>query len=84
MLNARSESKAHRRLVTISKDGATNWSTPKFDDALLEPICMASMVRYSTVNDGGKNRILFATPTTSPAPMARKSRANIAIAKMSR
>ncbi|MDR3402593.1 MAG: sialidase family protein [Chthoniobacter sp.] len=62
MLNARSESKAHRRLVTISKDGATSWSTPKFDDALLEPICMASMVRYSLAQDGGKNRILFCNP----------------------
>jgi sialidase-1 len=62
MLNARSESKAHRRLVTTSKDGATNWSTPKFDDALVEPICMASMVRYSLAKDGGKNRILFCNP----------------------
>lgn len=62
MLNVRSESKAHRRLVTISKDGATNWSTPKFDDALLEPICMAGIVRYSLAKDGGKNRILFCNP----------------------
>jgi len=62
MLNVRSESKAHRRLVTISKDGATNWSTPKFDDALLEPICMGSMVRYSLARDGGRNRLLFCNP----------------------
>jgi len=62
MLNVRSESKAHRRLVTVSKDGATNWSTPKFDDALLEPICMASMVRYSLALGGGANRILFCNP----------------------
>ncbi len=34
MLNVRNESKAHRRLVTTSKDGATGWSTPKFDDAI--------------------------------------------------
>ncbi len=59
MLNVRSESKAHRRLVTISKDGATGWSTPKFDDALLEPICMGGIVRY---NHGGKSRILFSNP----------------------
>ena len=30
----------HRRLVTISADGATGWSTPRFDMALVEPICM--------------------------------------------
>ena len=62
MLNVRSESKTHRRLVTTSKDGATAWSTPKFDDALLEPICMAGIVRYSTEASGGKNRILFSNP----------------------
>ena len=62
MLNVRSESKAHRRLVTTSKDGATGWSTPKFDDALLEPICMGGIVRYSLAKDGGKNRILFSNP----------------------
>lgn len=59
MLNVRSESKAHRRLVTTSKDGATGWSTPRFDDALLEPICMGGIVRYQ---HGGKNLILFSNP----------------------
>ena len=62
MLNVRSESKAHRRLVTVSRDGATGWSTPKFDEALLEPICMAGIVRYSTQTSGGRNRILFSNP----------------------
>jgi len=58
MLNCRSESKAHRRLITVSKDGATGWSTPRFDDALLEPICMGSIIRYSL----DKPRILFCNP----------------------
>ncbi len=62
MLNARNESKAHRRLVTISPDGATNWSTPRFDETLIEPICMGSLIRFSTEKTGGKNRILFANP----------------------
>ena len=62
MLNVRNESKTHRRLVTTSRDGATGWSAPKFDDALLEPICMAGIVRYSLAADGGKNRILFSNP----------------------
>lgn len=59
MLNVRSESKAHRRIITISPDGATAWSTPRFDDALLEPICMAGIVRYS---HSGKHLILFSNP----------------------
>lgn len=59
MLNVRNESTAHRRLVTISPDGATAWSTPQFDDALLEPICMGGILRYA---HGEKNLILFSNP----------------------
>ena len=62
MLNVRSESKAHRRLVTISPDGATGWSKPRFDDALLEPICMGSIIRWSEKPSSDKNRIVFASP----------------------
>jgi sialidase-1 len=62
MLNSRSESKAHRRLVTTSQDGATAWSQPRFDDGLIEPICMGSIVRFSLAKDGGKDRILFSNP----------------------
>jgi sialidase-1 len=63
MLNVRSWSKQHRRLVTTSPDGATGWTKPEFDDALLEPICMASIVRYSLAGEArGRNRILFANP----------------------
>ena len=62
MLNVRSESKAHRRLVTISPDGATGWSKPRFDDALLEPICMAGIIRLSEKPASDQNRIVFANP----------------------
>lgn len=62
MLNVRSESKRHRRIVVTSPDGATGWSKPRFDDALLEPICMASIARYSARPAGDKNRILFVNP----------------------
>lgn len=60
MLNVRTESKAHRRLVTTSPDGATKWSRPHFDNALLEPICMASMVQLS--EHPLQNPIIFANP----------------------
>lgn len=62
MLNVRSESKSHRRLVTISPDGATDWSKPRFDDTLLEPICMASIIRLTEMPASDKNRIVFANP----------------------
>jgi sialidase-1 len=62
LLNVRNESKTHRRLITTSQDGAAGWSTPQFDDALLEPICMGGLVRYSLAKDGGRNRLLFSNP----------------------
>jgi len=64
MLNVRNESKRHRRLVTFSQDGATGWSTPRFDETLLEPICMAGLVRYAPQGPetDGKTRILFSNP----------------------
>jgi sialidase-1 len=58
MLNVRSPSKQQRRIVVFSKDGATHWSAPVFDDQLAEPICFASMVRYSLK----KKRLLFVNP----------------------
>ena len=60
LLNMRSESKANRRLLTTSLDGATGWSKPQFHEQLLEPICMATMVRLSEAPE--KNRLLFANP----------------------
>lgn len=60
LLNMRSESKANRRLLTTSRDGATGWSRPQFHEQLLEPICMATMVRLSEAP--AKNRLLFANP----------------------
>ena len=82
MLNVRSESKAHRRLVTTSADGATGWSTPKFDDALLEPICMAGIVRYAF---GDQNGILFSNPHNlekekgKPEPGKSRDRKNVSV-----
>ena len=45
LLNSRGESKRHRRLVTVGPDGAAGWSQPRFDEVLVEPICMAGIVR---------------------------------------
>jgi len=87
MLNVRNESKAHRRLVTTSPDGATRWSTPRFDDALLEPICMGGIVRH---DHGGRNVILFSNPHNLdggregvPVPGASRDRRNVSV-KISR
>lgn len=85
MLNIRSESPEHRRLVATSHDGATGWTRPKFDAALREPICMASICRYSTVASGGKNRLLFANPDNldrasgTPEPGKPRDRKNLSV-----
>ncbi len=56
MANIRTESVENRRLISLSDDGATKWSKPHFDDALTEPICMASLLR---IDD---KHILFSNP----------------------
>ena len=62
MLNVRTEAKENRRAVVISKDGAGSWTAPRFQDDLPDPICFASVVRFSTKKTGGKNRLLFVNP----------------------
>jgi len=85
LLNMRSESKANRRLLTTSRDGATGWSRPQFHEQLLEPICMASMVRLSEVPASDKNRVLFSNPHTldradgKAAPGKNRDRKNISV-----
>lgn len=82
MLNARSPSKANRRLVTTSADGATKWSKPKFDDALPEPICEGSLLAIP-----GKKALLFSNPDnlekagakTPPAPGTGRDRKNVTV-----
>ncbi len=81
MLNARSESKANRRLVTISPDGATKWSPPAFDDALVEPICFGSLVTTT----GPRPLVVFSHPNTLEAtgkktsPGSGRDRKNVSL-----
>ncbi len=83
LLNMRSESKANRRLLTTSRDGATGWSKPQFHDQLLEPICMASMVRLSEAP--ARNRLLFSNPDNlaradgKEAPGKGRDRKNVSV-----
>lgn len=59
MFNIRSESPKHRRAVSISRTGSTAWTEPRFDDALVEPVCMASITK---LRHDGKDLLLFANP----------------------
>jgi Neuraminidase (sialidase) len=64
MLNIRHEAEPHLRAVSVSHDGATDWSDLRFDPQLPDPICMGSIFRYSQQPADDANRILFAKPHT--------------------
>jgi sialidase-1 len=68
MLNVRSKAKAHRRLVTISPDGAKSWTTPRFDDALFEPVCFASLLRLPNART-----LIFSNPDPETKNNDRKN-----------
>jgi len=68
MINIRSESARHRRLVSISPDGLTGWSPPGFDDALYEPVCMAGFLA-ATDPASGAPVLLFSNPDSRHDPV---------------
>ncbi len=86
LLVTRSESKPNRKIVTTSRDGATNWSKPEFHPDLWEPICMASIIALP--NSPGT--LIFSNPHSlnfdssgKEVPGGRGKRRNLSI-KLSR
>jgi len=62
MLNMRSYARRNRRAVSLSRDGGLTWSPPQLDEALVEPVCQASLIRF------GKKRpavLLFSNPAAT-------------------
>lgn len=68
MLNIRNPSDIHQRAVSYSPDGISNWSEVTFDEELYEPVCMASIIKVSAKDKGGKSRMLFVNPDTRNDP----------------
>jgi sialidase-1 len=65
MLNMRSRRGKHCRMVAVSRDGGKTWMDAKDDPTLIEPVCQASFIRYTSRRDGDtKNRLLFANPAS--------------------
>lgn len=61
LFNMRHESPQRLRAVATSADGTTGWSPLRFDPALYDPICEASMIRVpQKVSD--RRAVLFANP----------------------
>ena len=71
LCNIRSESARQRRLVAVSADGIAGWRDFRWDGALLEPICMASLARLNWPGNGQPGRILFANPDTLDRTMTK-------------
>jgi sialidase-1 len=53
---------AGRRLVSRSRDGGLTWSEPVRDEALIEPTCQASFIRYAWPGEGQRSVLVFANP----------------------
>jgi sialidase-1 len=67
MLNMRSYHGKNRRAVAISKDRGQTWSDVQLDEALIEPVCQASLIRYR------KDLLVFSNPAdTKRAKMTVK------------
>ena len=62
LLNMRSYAGQHRRAIAHSHDGGLTWSPVQLDEALIEPVCQATFIRYTLARTGEKNRLLFANP----------------------
>jgi len=63
MLNMRNHDRAqHTRKVSMSQDGGETWGDWVADEVLIEPICQASIRRYSWPGEGRRDVILFSNP----------------------
>jgi sialidase-1 len=51
-----------RRAQSISRDGGLTWSPPEDNRELIEPVCQASILRYTWPVQNGRSRILFSNP----------------------
>lgn len=64
-LNARNFIGGVQRGVVRSNDGGDSFDRLAWDEILIEPSCQASVIRYSTSAQGGRNRVLFSNPAST-------------------
>jgi sialidase-1 len=65
LMNMRSYRGKNRRAISTSHDGGLKWSEPVLDEALIEPVCQASLLRYTEGRTQQKNRVLFSNPAST-------------------
>ena len=59
LINMRSYAGKNRRAIATSRDGGLTWSEVELDEALIEPVCQASFLRYGLKP---RTRLLFSNP----------------------
>ncbi|RMF95802.1 MAG: exo-alpha-sialidase, partial [Planctomycetota bacterium] len=64
------------RAVAVSRDGGATWSSVRFDEALPEPICQASIRRYCFPSDDRLGIMLFSNPADARARVRMTLRAS--------
>jgi len=64
LLNMRSYRGHGCRAVAYSSDGGVTWGECVDDETLIEPVCQASLLRYSWPANG-KSRLLFSNPAST-------------------
>lgn len=57
----RNHSGQQRTAIATSKDGGEAWTDFRYDEALLDPTCQATILSYPDQGDG-KHRVLFVNP----------------------
>jgi sialidase-1 len=77
MLSSRNTDKRNRRAVVFSRDGATDWSAPRFLEEVLEPGCMAGLVSHPGVPGERRPLLLHSSPHTTKRE--HRERKNVSI-----
>ena len=73
MLNMR-DNRGGSRAVAISRDLGRTWNEhPSSRSALIEPVCMASLLRWSWSHDEEPGLLVFSNPNVDRAPRRRIS-----------
>jgi sialidase-1 len=65
LINMRSYHQEDCRAIATSKDGGLTWSQVTLDQTLMEPVCQASLLRFTDERTYTKNRLLFSNPAST-------------------
>lgn len=65
LMNMRSYHGQNRRATATSADGGQTWSDVTLDFSLVEPVCQASILRYTAQPEYARNRVLFSNPAST-------------------